>query len=69
MVFFVVVQGVSLLLGMLHLPYFSSLDTFGMVLVTLLRDVSTGIDLDLDAQMKFGAFQKLGDPTIRRQEV
>ncbi|MFQ6667145.1 hypothetical protein Gotur_033262 [Gossypium turneri] len=36
---------------------------------TLLRDVSTGIDLDLDAQMKFGAFQKLGDPTIRRQEV
>ncbi|MFQ6651401.1 hypothetical protein Gotur_023746 [Gossypium turneri] len=32
MVFFVAVRGVGLLLGMLCLPYFSSSDTFGMVL-------------------------------------
>ncbi|KAK2633670.1 hypothetical protein Ddye_032568 [Dipteronia dyeriana] len=28
-----------------------------------------GIDPDLDAQVEFGAFQKLGDPTTRRQVV
>ncbi|KAK8663018.1 hypothetical protein V6N13_024899 [Hibiscus sabdariffa] len=36
---------------------------------TLFRDVFTGIDPDLDAQVEFGAFQKLGDPTTRRQVV
>ncbi|CAN6454810.1 unnamed protein product [Victoria cruziana] len=36
---------------------------------TLFRDVFDGIDTDLDAQMKFGNFQKLGDPTTRRQVV
>ncbi|KAK7391136.1 hypothetical protein VNO78_19534 [Psophocarpus tetragonolobus] len=34
---------------------------------TLFRDVFAGIDPDLDAQVEFGAFQKLGDPTTRRQ--
>ncbi|KAF4400799.1 hypothetical protein G4B88_004342 [Cannabis sativa] len=34
---------------------------------TLSRDVFAGIDPDLDAQVEFGAFQKLGDPTIKRQ--
>uniref|UniRef100_M1B7M0 Photosystem II CP47 chlorophyll apoprotein n=1 Tax=Solanum tuberosum TaxID=4113 RepID=M1B7M0_SOLTU len=34
---------------------------------TLLRDVFVGIDPDLDAQVEFGAFQKLGDPTTKRQ--
>ncbi|KAK1557129.1 hypothetical protein Q3G72_018543 [Acer saccharum] len=34
---------------------------------TLFRDVFVGIDPDLDAQVEFGAFQKLGDPTTRRQ--
>lgn len=34
---------------------------------TLFRDVAAGIDPDLDAQVEFGAFQKLGDPTTRRQ--
>jgi len=34
---------------------------------TLFRDVFAGIDLDLDAQVEFGAFQKLRDPTTRRQ--
>ena len=29
----------------------------------------SGIDPDLDAQVEFGAFQKLGDPTTRRQVV
>ncbi|KAL1119797.1 hypothetical protein V6Z11_D01G126400 [Gossypium hirsutum] len=33
------------------------------------RDVFAGIDPDLDAQVEFGAFQKLGDPTTRRQVV
>ncbi|PIN15145.1 hypothetical protein CDL12_12203 [Handroanthus impetiginosus] len=33
---------------------------------TLFRDVFAGIDPDLDAQVKFGAFQKLRDPTTRR---
>ncbi|CAN6454800.1 unnamed protein product [Victoria cruziana] len=36
---------------------------------TLFRDVFAGIDLDLDAQVEFGTFQKLGDPTTRRQVV
>ncbi|MFQ6628819.1 hypothetical protein Gotur_006880 [Gossypium turneri] len=36
---------------------------------TLFKDVFTGIDPNLDAQVEFGAFQKLGDPTIRRQVV
>ncbi|QHO38616.1 Photosystem II CP47 reaction center protein [Arachis hypogaea] len=34
---------------------------------TLFRDVFAGIDPDLDAQVEFGAFQKLGNPTTRRQ--
>ncbi|KAH0764819.1 hypothetical protein KY285_000690 [Solanum tuberosum] len=34
---------------------------------TLFRDVFAGIDPDLDAQVKFGAFQKLGDSTTKRQ--
>ncbi|KAB2046617.1 hypothetical protein ES319_D01G247800v1 [Gossypium barbadense] len=33
------------------------------------RDVFVGIDPDLDAQVEFGAFQKLGDPITRRQVV
>ncbi|ONH94778.1 hypothetical protein PRUPE_7G029800 [Prunus persica] len=37
--------------------------------ITLFRDVFAGIDPDLDAQVEFGAFQKLGDPTTRRQVV
>ncbi|CAN6446935.1 unnamed protein product [Victoria cruziana] len=36
---------------------------------TLFIDVFSGIDLDLDAQVEFGTFQKLGDPTTRRQVV
>ncbi|MBA0858804.1 hypothetical protein Goshw_000541 [Gossypium schwendimanii] len=36
---------------------------------TLFRDVFAGIDPNLDAQVEFGAFQKLGDPTTRRQLV
>ncbi|KAL5642038.1 hypothetical protein ACJX0J_004220 [Zea mays] len=34
---------------------------------TLFRDVFAGIDPDLDAQVEFGTFQKVGDPTTRRQ--
>ncbi|KAK8925736.1 Photosystem II CP47 chlorophyll apoprotein [Platanthera zijinensis] len=36
---------------------------------TLFRDVFAGIDPDLDAQVEFGTFQKLGHPTTRRQIV
>ncbi|KAK2646543.1 hypothetical protein Ddye_021738 [Dipteronia dyeriana] len=36
---------------------------------TLFRDVFVGIDPYLDAQVEFGAFQKLGDLTTRRQVV
>ncbi|CAK9250578.1 unnamed protein product [Sphagnum jensenii] len=36
---------------------------------TLFRDVFAGIDPDLDSQVEFGAFQKLGDPTTKRQIV
>ncbi|XLU81296.1 hypothetical protein S245_004716 [Arachis hypogaea] len=36
---------------------------------TLFRDVFAGIDPDLDAQVEFGAFQKLGEPTTRWQIV
>ncbi|CAN6446945.1 unnamed protein product [Victoria cruziana] len=34
---------------------------------TLFRDIFAGIDPDLDAQVEFGTFQKLGDPTTKRQ--
>jgi photosystem II CP47 chlorophyll apoprotein len=30
----------------------------------LFRDVFAGIDPDLDAQVEFGAFQKLRDPKV-----
>jgi len=36
---------------------------------TIFRDVFAGIDLDLDDQVEFGAFQKLGDSSTRRQSV
>nr|KJB16913.1 hypothetical protein B456_002G254300 [Gossypium raimondii] len=36
---------------------------------TVFRDVFVGIDPDLDVQVEFGAFQKLGDPITRRQVV
>ncbi|KAJ3668343.1 hypothetical protein LUZ60_018186 [Juncus effusus] len=36
---------------------------------TLFRDVFAGIDPDLDAQVEFGTFQKVGDPTTKRQVV
>ncbi|KAG6540168.1 hypothetical protein Mapa_018458 [Marchantia paleacea] len=36
---------------------------------TLFRDVFAGIDPDLDAQVEFGAFQKLGDPTTKKRQV
>ncbi|KAK8696610.1 hypothetical protein V6N13_001742 [Hibiscus sabdariffa] len=36
---------------------------------TLFRDVFAGIDPDLDARVELVAFQKLGDPTTRRQVV
>jgi photosystem II CP47 chlorophyll apoprotein len=36
---------------------------------TLFKDVFSGIDSDLDSQVEFGLFQKLGDPTTRRQGV
>ncbi|KAL5696972.1 hypothetical protein ACHQM5_031179 [Ranunculus cassubicifolius] len=42
--------------------------TFGHA-STLFRDVFAGIDPDLDSQVEFGAFQKLGDPTTKRQAV
>lgn len=36
---------------------------------TLFRDVFAGIDPDLDAQVEFGTFQKIGDPSTKRQAV
>jgi len=36
---------------------------------TLFRDVFAGIDPDLEAQVEFGLFQKLGDPSTKRQAV
>jgi photosystem II CP47 chlorophyll apoprotein len=36
---------------------------------TIFRDVFAGIDPDLDEQIEFGAFEKLGDPTTKRQSV
>ncbi|QCE14653.1 photosystem II CP47 chlorophyll apoprotein [Vigna unguiculata] len=36
---------------------------------TLFRDFFASIDPDLDSQVEFGAFQKLRDPTTRRQVV
>jgi photosystem II CP47 chlorophyll apoprotein len=36
---------------------------------TIFRDVFAGIDPDLDAQVEFGAFQKLGDASTKKQTV
>jgi len=36
---------------------------------TLFRDVFAGIDADLGEQIEFGAFQKLGDPTTRKEKT
>lgn len=36
---------------------------------TIFRDVFAGIDPDLDAQVEFGSFQKLGDLSTRRQSI
>merc|ERR1711975_67067 len=36
---------------------------------TIFRDVFAGIDPDLDEQVEFGAFQKLGDRSTRRQSI
>jgi len=36
---------------------------------TIFRDVFAGIDPDLDDQVEFGAFQKLGDLSTRRQSL
>ena len=36
---------------------------------TLFRQVFAGIDPDLDEQVEFGAFLKLGDTSTRRQSV
>ncbi|KAL2336895.1 hypothetical protein Fmac_011341 [Flemingia macrophylla] len=36
---------------------------------TFFRGVFAGIDPDLDVQVEFGAFRKLGDPTTRRQDL
>ncbi|EEF38185.1 conserved hypothetical protein [Ricinus communis] len=36
---------------------------------TLFKDVFTGIDPNLDVQVEFGAFQKIGGPTTRTQVV
>lgn len=36
---------------------------------TIFRDVFAGIDTDLDEQVEFGAFQKVGDSSTRRQIV
>ncbi|RZC72696.1 hypothetical protein C5167_048177 [Papaver somniferum] len=66
---FVAVQGVGSLLGM---PSFALLLFFGHIwhgARTLFRDVFADIDPDLDSQVEFGAFQKLGDPTTKRQVV
>ncbi len=36
---------------------------------TIFRDVFAGIDPDLDAQVEFGAFEKLGDATTKKQTI
>lgn len=36
---------------------------------TIFRDVFAGIDPDLEEQIEFGAFQKLGDVTTRKQTI
>jgi photosystem II CP47 chlorophyll apoprotein len=36
---------------------------------TIYRDVFAGVEADMEEQVEFGLFQKLGDPTTRRKEV
>ena len=53
-------------------PTFAQLFFFGHILHgarALFRDIFASIDLDLDTQVELGAFQKLGDPSTKRQVV
>jgi photosystem II CP47 chlorophyll apoprotein len=36
---------------------------------TIYRDVFAGVEADMEEQVEFGLFQKLGDPTTRRKEA
>jgi photosystem II CP47 chlorophyll apoprotein len=36
---------------------------------TIYRDVFVGVEADMEEQVEFGLFQKLGDPTTRRKEA
>ena len=37
--------------------------------IVIFRDVFAGIDPDLEEQVEFGAYQKLGDPSTRKQAI
>ncbi|KAL2225782.1 UNVERIFIED_CONTAM: Photosystem II CP47 reaction center protein [Sesamum indicum] len=62
-------RGLVLLLGMLRLLCSSSSDTFGMVLEPCSEMFLLVLTQIWMAQVEFGTFQKLGDPTTRRQAV
>jgi len=54
---------------MLRLLFSSFSGIFGTVLEPCSEMFFSGIDPDLDAQVEFEAFQKLGDPTTKKQAV
>ena len=69
MVCSVAVHGAGSPLVIFALPCCSSLVNIWHGARTIFRDVFAGIDSDIDDQVEFGAFQKLGDPSTRRQSV
>jgi len=66
--FSIIVQVVGLPSAMPHLLFFSFLNIYGMV-PKIYLDVFASIDPNLDSQVKFGAFQKLRDPIIKKQII
>ena len=66
MEFFELVLVVGLRLGIYVLGYCFFWDIFGMELAQFFF---AGIDPDIDDQLEFGSFQKLGDLSSRRESI
>ena len=60
---------VGILLGMLNFGLLFFLGHLWHGSRTIFRDVFTGIGAEVTEQVEFGAFQKLGDKSTRKQGV
>ena len=67
MVYFVVALVAGIHLAMQTLRYYSSSVNLWHGGRTIFRDVFTGIGAEVTEQVEFGAFQKLGDRSTKKQ--